>query len=111
MDKEKLLNVSEIFGDNLRRLRHKQKLSQLELSARSGLSHTFINNIENGKKWISPKTLEALCRELHAYPFEFFLDPELLDSNSKYILIAQQSNLIFELEEVLAKYRIGNQGE
>ncbi|ULQ59660.1 helix-turn-helix domain-containing protein [Brucepastera parasyntrophica] len=105
MNQNKNYDILHIFGENLRRLRKKHRISQLELSSRTDLSHTFINNIENGKKWISPQTLTILCKELHAYPFEFFLTNDLLDSNSVYLALAEKSNLIFELDEIIAKYR------
>jgi transcriptional regulator with XRE-family HTH domain len=54
-------------------LRKQNNLSQLELAEKADLSLTFINNIENGKKWVSPETLSILCAVLNAYPFEFFV--------------------------------------
>lgn len=37
------------------------------------MAHNFINDIENGKKWISPKTLEKLCDTLGVDAYQFFL--------------------------------------
>jgi transcriptional regulator with XRE-family HTH domain len=70
-------NISEadirvMLGKNLKRLRAKQVLSQLELAVKADLTHNFINDIEHGKKWLSPKTLASLSRALQTEPREFF---------------------------------------
>jgi transcriptional regulator with XRE-family HTH domain len=70
--------VRAILGRNLKRLRAKKKLSQLTLGIKAGLTHNFINDIENGKKWLSPKTLAALATVLEAEPQEFFVPETIL---------------------------------
>jgi transcriptional regulator with XRE-family HTH domain len=102
---QKEYNVLTVVGNNLRTLRNHRNLSQLELSSRTGLSHTFINNIENGKKWISAQTLEILCRELDAYPFEFFLTPDIPDQEEGYRSKKIQKQMILELDEMLSRYK------
>lgn len=47
-------NIKLIFGLKLRQLRTSKKLSQSELSEKSGLSVSYLNEIEKGKKY--PKT-------------------------------------------------------
>jgi transcriptional regulator with XRE-family HTH domain len=66
-------NIRVLLGKNLRRLRMRQNMSQLNLSARTGLAHNFINDIENGKKWASPKTLAKLTSVLKVDIYQFFL--------------------------------------
>jgi transcriptional regulator with XRE-family HTH domain len=70
-------NISEadiraMLGSNLRRLRTKHQLSQLQLAIKTELTHNFINDIEHGKKWLSPRTLATLSRALQTDPREFF---------------------------------------
>jgi transcriptional regulator with XRE-family HTH domain len=65
--------IRAILSKNLKRLRAKKNLSQLSLAIRAGLTHNFINDIENGKKWVSPKTLAALMAVLDTEPHEFFM--------------------------------------
>jgi transcriptional regulator with XRE-family HTH domain len=65
--------VRTILSRNLKRLRATKNLSQLGLSIKAGLTHNFINDIENGKKWISPKTLAALATALDTRLHEFFM--------------------------------------
>jgi transcriptional regulator with XRE-family HTH domain len=65
--------VRAILSRNLKRLRSAKNLSQLSLAVRAGLTHNFINDIENCRKWISPKTLAALSAVLDTDPHEFFM--------------------------------------
>ncbi len=65
--------IRDLFGKNLKRLRNKAGLSQLDLAGESNLSHTFVSDIENGKKWISCRTIARLCKVLHVEPCQFFL--------------------------------------
>jgi transcriptional regulator with XRE-family HTH domain len=64
--------IRATLSRNLKRLRAKKKLSQFNLAVEAGLAHNFINDIESGKKWLSPKTLAALASVLGAKPHEFF---------------------------------------
>jgi transcriptional regulator with XRE-family HTH domain len=70
--------VRTILSRNLKRLRAKKNISQLNLAIQAGLTHNFINDIENGKKWISPKTLASLATALDAKPHEFFVPETIL---------------------------------
>jgi transcriptional regulator with XRE-family HTH domain len=73
---DKSINGTEVralFSRNLKRLRAARNLSQLALSSLTGLTHNFINDIENGKKWVSPETIAKLSAALQAEPYHFFL--------------------------------------
>ncbi len=65
--------IRDLFGKNLKRLRNQAGLSQLDLAGESNLSHTFVCDIENGKKWLSCRTISRLCKVLHVDPCQFFL--------------------------------------
>jgi transcriptional regulator with XRE-family HTH domain len=71
--------IRELFSKNLKLLRHHNNLSQLALSVKAGLAHNFVNDIENGKKWVSPNTIAKLAKILDVEPGVFFqsnpLDP------------------------------------
>lgn len=64
--------IRGLLSKNIKRLRAKNSLSQMNLSLQAGLTQNFINDIESGKKWLSPKTLAKLSKALHAEPHEFF---------------------------------------
>jgi transcriptional regulator with XRE-family HTH domain len=65
--------IRTLFSKNLRRLRLLQNISQLSLANRAGLTHNFINDIENCKKWVSPQTIGKLAMALRVEPYQFFL--------------------------------------
>jgi transcriptional regulator with XRE-family HTH domain len=71
------MDVRRLFAQNLKRLRDLQRISQLQISVLTGLTHNFINDIENCKKWISADTLARLATALQVQPFQFFLSEYL----------------------------------
>jgi transcriptional regulator with XRE-family HTH domain len=74
--------VKAILAKNLKRLRAKQNLSQLQLAIKTGLTHNFINDLENGKKWLSPGTLGKLSKALVTEPYQFFVPESLLPAQT-----------------------------
>jgi transcriptional regulator with XRE-family HTH domain len=65
--------IRALFGKNLKRLRAIQSISQMTLADRANLTHNFVNDIENGKKWISVESLAKLSSALQVEPYQFFL--------------------------------------
>jgi len=53
--------VEEIFGDRIRRLRRDKGWSQVYLAEVTGLSKTFISNVENGQKEPCLGTIKILA--------------------------------------------------
>jgi len=51
------LEIRQILANNLKKLRKQKGLSQLKLANELQMAFTFINDIENCKKWVSPETL------------------------------------------------------
>jgi transcriptional regulator with XRE-family HTH domain len=72
--------VFKLVSGNIKRLRSFQNMSQLDLALNTGLTHNFINDIENCKKGISAKTLAKLSIALNAEPYQFFL-PNTMANN------------------------------
>lgn len=60
------------FGERLKELRTKQKLSQLDLEVKSGINRTEISKIENGLKNIEFFTLVKLADALGVELIELF---------------------------------------
>ncbi|MDN3723000.1 helix-turn-helix transcriptional regulator [Aequorivita sp. SDUM287046] len=56
------------FGDNLRKQRIAQVLSQKQLAFETGLTREFINRIENGKVNISLTNIMEIARVLNIAP-------------------------------------------
>jgi transcriptional regulator with XRE-family HTH domain len=60
------MEIKELVGLNLRRLRRAKGLSQEELYAASGVSQQFISEIENGSRNPTIETLAILAQALKA---------------------------------------------
>lgn len=65
--------IRMLFGQNLKSFRKEQGISQMQLAEKADLTFNFINDIENGKKWVSPNTLSKLSTALNVQPYHFFL--------------------------------------
>lgn len=57
-------NIKLIFGLKLRQLRISKRLSQSELSEKSGLSVSYLNEIEKGKKYPKAEKISTLAAAL-----------------------------------------------
>jgi transcriptional regulator with XRE-family HTH domain len=68
--------VSECIGENLRRLRQERDLTQEAFAKKAGLSLSFLQTIEHGKKWAGPKTITAIAKALNVAESDLFQDCE-----------------------------------
>jgi transcriptional regulator with XRE-family HTH domain len=100
--------VRATLSKNLKRLRVKKNLSQLALAVEAGLTHNFINDIENGKKWLSPKTLASLATVLDTKPHEFFVTEVALPGQDITALTGYLDNFAGDIlrwvEDVKGRY-------
>ncbi len=62
--------LRELLGVNVRRIRVAKGWSQEELCARSGLSQTYVSQIESGLRSVSIDVLDQLARGLVVPPDE-----------------------------------------
>ena len=85
-----------LFGKNLKRLRKMKNLSQMEFSNKVEMAFTFISDIENGKKWVSPETLSKFSKALEVEVYQFFLPENYIQPPEKTI-----ENFAKEIEESL----------
>jgi len=67
--------TKSLFAANLIRMRKEAGLSQKSLAELAGLTHNFINDIENMKKCASVETIDRLSTTLRVEPIQFFIDP------------------------------------
>ncbi|MDR1277653.1 MAG: helix-turn-helix domain-containing protein [Treponema sp.] len=72
-------DIRLLVSKNLKRLRGLRNISQLGLAAEADLTHNFINDIENGKKGVSCKSLAKLSSALGVEPYQFFLPETMAD--------------------------------
>jgi transcriptional regulator with XRE-family HTH domain len=78
--------IHKLISSNLKRLRALQNISQLNLAGSTGLTHNFINDIENCKKGVSARTLAKLSSALNVEPHQFFL-PDGMSNNEMVIYL------------------------
>jgi len=102
--KEKITEnyVRLLVSKNLRRLRSMQNISQLGLALNAGLTHNFINDIENGKKGVSAKTIAKLSVALGVEPHQFFL-PSDMQSNMMRIYLNDFNNSLQKVVKELTE--------
>ena len=78
VDKDYLDNKEEIaiqvrhIAQRLREEREKQRISQMELSFKAGLSQNQVNYIETGKRTPNLYTILSVCKALEISPVVLF---------------------------------------
>lgn len=98
-------NIRALFGKNLKWIRKKRGMSQLSLSVMTGLTHNFINDIENCKKWFSPETMARFCNVLKVEPFQFFLSDSELAHNDKIVFLTYMDDFSTKLEKSVRNFQ------
>jgi transcriptional regulator with XRE-family HTH domain len=97
--------IRNLFSKNLKRIRTSQGISQLSLANMTGLTLAFINDIENGKKWISPNTIARFCKALKMEAFHFFLSDEELEGLDKTALSTYMNDLSSIVESSVSEFK------
>jgi transcriptional regulator with XRE-family HTH domain len=64
--------VNKKIGARLGKLRREAGMTQEDLAYKAGLDYSFYNQLENGKRNVSVKTLAKLGRALHIKVKEMF---------------------------------------
>jgi transcriptional regulator with XRE-family HTH domain len=97
--------IQSLFSRNLKRLRNYRNMSQMELASAAGLAMNFISNIENGKKWVSAKTIAKLAIALKADPYQFFISDSSWDSQGEQLFSIYLDDLSDSFEKMVNEYR------
>ena len=63
-----------IVGNNIRTIRTRKGLTQEALALESGLSQAYINQLENGRRLYTQKSLEVIAEALSTPMIDFFKD-------------------------------------
>jgi transcriptional regulator with XRE-family HTH domain len=72
-----------LVGNNIRRFRENKGITQEELALKSGLSQGYINQLENGKRRYTQKTLELIAESLSVLVVELFKEGDKKITTSK----------------------------
>ena len=99
------INIRGLFSKNLRRLRNIANMSQLALAENAGLTHNFINDIENGKKWVSAETIGKLASALKAEPYQFFISESKWNNQGAEIFSLYLDDFNNSVAKVVKDYR------
>jgi transcriptional regulator with XRE-family HTH domain len=99
------ISIRALFGRNLKRLRINANLSQVNLAGQAELAPNFINDIENGKKWVSPETIGKLARALNAEPYQFFLSDSKWNDRGAELFSLYLSDFEGSLKKSMEEYR------
>ena len=65
-------DLRRILSKNLKLLRNRRSLSQIELAEKANISIPFLSNIERGNKWPHPDTLVKLALALEVEVYALF---------------------------------------
>jgi transcriptional regulator with XRE-family HTH domain len=98
--------VRILLSKNLKRLRYQKKMSQLNLAIRTGLTQNFINDIENGKKWVSPDTIAKLSIALNAEPYQFFTPDPTIKEADKHALASYLDDFTESIKMMVQELKI-----
>ena len=80
-------------------------MSQLALAENAGLTHNFVNDIENGKKWVSAETIGKLASALKAEPYQFFLSESKWNDQGAEIFSLYLDDFSDSISRVVKDYR------
>jgi transcriptional regulator with XRE-family HTH domain len=106
-DKELL----HLLGTNVKKIRTERGLSQYGLALETGMAHNSINDIENGKRWVSAKSLSKIAAALDVEPYVFFLPEsvEVPENTAKFIKLYHEDlygAITSAIETVKQRYSI-----
>lgn len=76
------IEVRKIFAENLKKMRKQKGLSQLKLANEMKMAFTFINDIENCKKWVSPETIARFATFFDVPVSSFFISENKPSTNN-----------------------------
>jgi transcriptional regulator with XRE-family HTH domain len=100
--------VCILLGQAIKRFRLSNKWTQEALAEKLGISANFLSNIENGKAWVSPKTVSNLAVIFKVNPHELFMPEQSLDAPTEEILVRYiretKVSVNMALDEVMARY-------
>jgi transcriptional regulator with XRE-family HTH domain len=97
-------DIRLLVSKNLKRLRELQHISQLNLAAQADLTHNFINDVENGKKGLSCKSLAKLSSALGVEPYQFFLPESVADDGFSGYAFALNDSFQKAVGKVMRRY-------
>ena len=84
--------IRDLFGYNLKRLRKLRNISQMQLAEKVDMGFTFINAVENGKKWVSPESIAKFTEALNIEAYQRFASV-VAGSAGAFVRLLHQLNI------------------
>lgn len=69
-------SIRKLLAQRIKQLRNAKDWNQEKLAERAKLAKTHIGHIETGRRWPSPKVLEAIAMALEVDSAALFQDPD-----------------------------------
>ena len=88
--------VQGILARNIKTARAKLGISQHTLAEKADLSDGHINDIEQGRKWVSADALERLADALLLEPFMLLLPPDYSRELDAFSLLTEYATTVRE---------------
>jgi transcriptional regulator with XRE-family HTH domain len=98
-------DIARLFGKNLKRIRNGKRISQLTLANMADLTHNFINEIENGRKWVSSDTIARLAAILETEPFQFFIPDRAMENINTEIFQEYINEMTVSFDRMIHDFR------
>jgi len=78
-----------VLGERIKGLRKEQRMTQAEFAAEIGVEPLHISNVERGKKTLSQRKLERVCKRFSISLAELISTDNLEDIDLKFDLIGE----------------------
>ena len=63
------MDILQVFGNNLKKFREEQGMSQEKIAEKAGLHRTYISDIERRKRSISLSNIQKIAEALGVEPY------------------------------------------
>ncbi len=73
------MDIIKVFGDNLKKYRTEQGISQEDFAEKCGLHRTYISAIECYRRSISLENVQRIADALNVDTYKLFLEQEVND--------------------------------
>jgi transcriptional regulator with XRE-family HTH domain len=68
------MELHQLFGQNVRRIRQEQGLTQADLALKAGINRSYLVGVERGQRRISMENIAKIAHALNVDPDVLFRD-------------------------------------
>lgn len=74
----------------VKEIRKERGLTTQQLADKAGMSQSYVSDIENGRKQLNARRMEALATALGVSPLDLLADPDVSEEISRHLEILRQ---------------------